>query len=38
MVFLYRPYEFAAFTEKLEDLKHEAGRTRISLSKARLAG
>lgn len=38
MVFLYRPYEFAAFNQKLKDLKHEAGRTRISLAKARLEG
>jgi peptide/nickel transport system substrate-binding protein len=38
MVFLYRPYEFAAFNTKLKDLKHEAGRTRISLAQARLEG
>ena len=30
-VFLYRPYEYAAFRDVVMGLKHEAGRTRISL-------
>ena len=30
-VFLYRPYEYAAFRDSVKGLKHEAGRTRISL-------
>lgn len=30
-VFLYRPHEYAAFRDSAKGLKHEAGRTRISL-------
>ncbi|MCE2426124.1 MAG: hypothetical protein J4F45_13700, partial [Pseudomonadales bacterium] len=30
-VFLYRPYEYTAFQSHVRGVKHEAGRTKISL-------
>jgi peptide/nickel transport system substrate-binding protein len=38
MVFLFRPYNFAAYNERLKGLRHEAGNTRISLQDASLEG
>lgn len=37
MVFLFRPFNFAAYRDRLTGLKHEAGNTRISLQTAQLA-
>lgn len=37
MVFLFRPFNFAAYRERLTGLKHEAGNTRISLQTASTA-
>jgi hypothetical protein len=37
-VVLYRPFNFAAYRERLNGLRHEAGNTRISLQSASLAG
>lgn len=36
MVFLFRPYNFACYRERLQGLKHEAGNTRLSLQTARV--
>jgi hypothetical protein len=38
MVFLFRPYNFAAYSERLKGIRHEAGNTRISLQDASLDG
>ena len=38
MVFLFRPYNFAAYRERLKGIRHEAGNTRISLQTASLEG
>lgn len=38
MVFIFRPFNFAAYRSRLKDLKHEAGNTRMSLQTARLEG
>ena len=37
MVLLYRPFEFAAFGEQVVGLEHEAGRTRISLTRTSIS-
>lgn len=36
MVFLYRPYNYAAYRDRLKGLQHEAANTRISIQDARL--
>ena len=37
-VFLFRSYNFAAYSVRLKGLKHEAGNTRLSLQTATIAG